>query len=92
MIGLRLLWKVDYRAEAERTREPGSANQPFEARGVKVLRAPEEPLGALMQRLGWDVVFGRHQRGSHLSIADLSTRLQPGDLVTVVGTAQELDE
>jgi putative transport protein len=92
-IGLtQRLWKVDYRAEAERTREPGSANQPLEARVVKVLRAPEEPLGALMQRLGWDVVFGRHQRGDSLSIADLSTRLEPGDLVTVVGPAQELDE
>jgi putative transport protein len=38
------------------------------------------------------VVFGRHQRGRHLDIADLSTRLQPGDLITVVGPAQELDE
>ncbi|OJT18003.1 transporter [Archangium sp. Cb G35] len=92
-IGLtQLLWKVDYSAEAERTPEPGSAHQPLEARVVKVLRAPEEPLGVLMQRLGWDVIFGRHQRGGHLSIADLSTRLQPGDLVTVVGPARELDE
>jgi putative transport protein len=86
------LWKVDYRAEAERTREPGSVNQPLETRVVKVLRASDEPLGVLMQRQGWDVVFGRHQRGGDLRIADLSTRLQPGDLVTVVGPAQELDK
>jgi putative transport protein len=92
-IGLtQRLWKVDYRAEAERTREPGSTHQPLEARVVKVLRAPEEPLGVLMQRLGWDVVFGRHLRNGQLDIADLSTRLQPGDLVTVVGTAPQLDE
>ncbi|HEX8822005.1 MAG TPA: TrkA C-terminal domain-containing protein, partial [Archangium sp.] len=86
------LWKVDYAAEAQRTSEPGSVNEPLETRVVKVLRAPEEALATLMQRHRWDVVFGRHQRGEHLDIADLSTRLEPGDLVTVVGTEQELDE
>lgn len=92
-IGLvQRLWKVDYHAEAQNTREPGSINQPLETRVVKVLRAPEQALGVLMQQNRWDVVFGRHKRGEQLDIADLSTRLEPGDLVTVVGPAGELDE
>jgi putative transport protein len=86
------VWKVDYQAEARRTSEPGSGNEPLETRVVKVLRAHEESLGTLMQRHHWDVVFGRHQRGEEVDIADLSTLLAPGDLLTVVGPTQELDE
>ncbi len=86
------LWKVDYKAEAQRTSEPGSVNEPLETRVVKVLHTHEEALGTLIQRHRWDVVFGRHQRGGDVDIADLSTRLAPGDLVTVVGPTHELDE
>jgi putative transport protein len=92
-IGLmQRLWKVDYPAEAQRTRELGAINEPLEARVVKVLRAPQDTLGTLMQRHGWDVVFGRHQRGEDITVADLSLRLEAGDLVTVVGTASEVAE
>jgi putative transport protein len=89
---MQRLWKVDYPAEAHRTRELGAVNEPLEARVVKVLRPTEETVGTLMQRHGWDVVFGRHQRGENITVADLSLRLEPGDLVTVVGTASEVAE
>jgi putative transport protein len=86
------LWKVDYLAEAQRTREPGAIHEALETCVVKVLRPTEATLGVLMQRHGWDVVFGRHQRGERITVADLSLRLEPGDLVTVVGTAGEVAE
>lgn len=92
-IGLvRWWWKVDYAAEAQQTQEPDSVPQPIDARVVRILHAGAgDTVGTLIQKHGWDVVFGRHQRGELVEVADLSTRLEPGDLVTVVGTAKELD-
>jgi putative transport protein len=83
------VWKVDYQAEARRTSEPGSGNEPLETRVVKVLRAHEELLGALMQRHRWDVVFGRHQWGEEVDIADLSTQLAPGTRPQAAGHPNE---
>lgn len=86
------LWRVDYSAEARSTREPGFSSEPLETKVIKVLHTPNRPLGYLMRKHGWDVAFGRHQRGEQLDIADLDTVVQAGDLLSVVGTAGEIAE
>jgi putative transport protein len=86
------LWRVDYSAEARSNREPGFSNEPLETKVIKVLHTPNRPLGYLMRKHGWDVAFGRHQRGEQLEIADLDTVVLAGDLLSVVGTAGEIAE
>lgn len=87
------LWKVDYAAEARGLRELGAGHQVFQNRTIRVLRreAEREPLQALVERFGWDVVFGRLKRADQLVLVSGSTCLHPNDLVSVIGTSDDLD-
>jgi putative transport protein len=83
------LWKIDYAGEAKGLR--GMGGQLFQNRTIRVLRGEREPLQAMIARFGWDVVFGRLKRADQLVLAGGQTCLQPGDLVSVVGTPDDLD-
>ncbi len=89
---LQRLWKVDYAAEARALPEYNSTNEPVESRticvrqGYGVLNVAE-----LVRAKRWSVVFGRLRRDNKISLVTGHTVLQPGDLVTLVGTQDELD-
>lgn len=87
------IWKVDYTKEAQSTKSPGASNKSLTNRTLRVTRAEcsREIVQELVKRQRLDVVFGRLKRNNHLSLVDAQTRLEPGDLVTVVGTLEELD-
>lgn len=87
------LWKVDYAAEARALRGLGGGGQAFQNRTIRVVRAENtrEPLQALIARFGWEVVFGRLKRADQLVLAGGQTCLLPGDLVSVIGTPEDLD-
>jgi putative transport protein len=89
---MQRLWKIDYAGEARGIRGLG-AGQTYQNRTIRVLReeAARESLQSLVARFGWDVVFGRLQRAGHLALVDGQTYLRPGDLVSVVGTSENLD-
>jgi len=85
------LWKPDLAAEARQLGELGAANEPLEKATVEVT----QDLGILtveelVRGLKLKVIFGRMLRGDRLQIATPETRLEPGDVVTVVGAASEL--
>lgn len=86
------LWRVDYAAEARSLRGFGVSNEPLTNVTVRVTRAEAglAPLGETLRANGWEVIFGRIKRGDHFLLADGEARLEPGDLVTAVGTAEEL--
>ncbi|HET7755199.1 MAG TPA: aspartate:alanine exchanger family transporter [Anaeromyxobacteraceae bacterium] len=87
------LWRVDYAAEARQLRKYGGGNEPILNRTVHVLRRriAGSALGELVREYGWQVQFGRIKRGGRFVLADPDERVQLGDLVTVVGTGEELD-
>jgi putative transport protein len=89
------LWRVDYRREAQELRELGATGKQLQNRTIFVTRpeASEQTIEQLQQRFGWDVIFGRIKRaGKQLALTDSQTRLAVGDLVSVIGSPEDLDQ
>ncbi|MCS7038987.1 MAG: aspartate:alanine exchanger family transporter [Anaerolineae bacterium] len=88
----QLLWRIDYEAEAKTIKDLRATSLRLHNRTLRVTR-PDViglPLAELTARYGWDVVFGRMQHEGKTRLADGSTRFAPGDLVSVIGTEEEI--
>lgn len=89
----RRRWRVDDAADAKGLGEAAAAGTRLESRTIRVTRA--EAAGRTIRELiaahKWDVVFGRLKRGGRLSLARRDSRLAVDDLVSVVGTREDLD-
>lgn len=88
------LWKVDYDAEARHLRDLAPTTKTLQSRTVRVTQpeATAEPVAGFVRRLGYDVFVGRvRRRNGDLFLADAATRLDVGDLVTVVGAPDVMD-
>jgi len=88
------LWKVDFAREAATQREVPAPNRPLESRTIRVTRpeAAGASIGALVQQHGWDIVFGRHRHEAGLDPVTGSSTLAVGDLLTVVGRVEDLEQ
>ena len=91
---LQRLWKIDYGAEAKQLRGYGVATEPLHNITIQVTRpeATGEPVENLRRQNRWDVIFGRIRHGDSVILADPHSCFHPGDLVTAVGTAEELEK
>jgi putative transport protein len=87
------LFKVDYRAEAEKLRDLYNMDQRLSNRTICVTNpaVTDETIKSLATRHGWDVLFGRMRRAGQLSLATGQTRFMVGDLVTLIGSPEDLD-
>lgn len=85
------LWRTDYAREARDLKGLGGGD-PLTNVTIRVTRPDVAGLAIrdLMAQNPWKVVFGRLKRGARLVVAGQATELQPGDLLTVVGTPEEL--
>ena len=86
------VWKPDLAAESAKLAELGAGNEPISSAAILV----QNDMGALgaeelVRGLRWRVIFGRMKRGGEISLVAPETRLEPGDVVTVVGTQAEID-
>lgn len=86
------VWKIDFAAEARRLPEYNSGIDPIDSRTICVQYEMDQTIAELVRRNQWNVVFGRLRRDGEIRLVNGNTRLQPGDLVTLVGTQEELDE
>jgi putative transport protein len=90
------LWKVDYAAEARHVADAPRAaiHRPLRNRTIRVTRpaVSQQSIQALSREQGWDVVFGRVRRNGQLALADGQMHLEAGDVVTVVGTPDDLEK
>lgn len=80
----RRAWARDLRA----SRRTAS----LEVRSVRVLEpgACELPVGELVRRRGWRVLFARRRRGEHVDVVHEDEPLAVGDLVTLVAERDDL--
>ncbi|MEP7355857.1 MAG: aspartate:alanine exchanger family transporter [Anaerolineales bacterium] len=89
------LWKINYAAEAKLVRDAPAAaiHRLLQNCTIRVTRAAVsgQSIRELCAAQGWDVVFGRVRRAGHVTVADEQMQLQAGDLVTIVGTADDLE-
>ncbi len=90
---LKRAWKVDFAAEARQLQTLGGTSRHLESRTIQVTRREPvtETLQELTRRCGWDVNFGRLKREGKLSLAAAEVRLVPGDLVSLVGSPEDVD-
>jgi len=85
------LWGRSEHAERDRLEAMGVVTAQPETRSVLVTRGGEPlHLDALRRQHAWQVVFGRVQRAAQTHIVDSTTTVQPGDVVTVVGSPVEI--
>jgi putative transport protein len=86
------IWKIDYAREAQSLRSLGALKGQLPSATVRVTRvdAGGRTVGEMVQAEGWGVIFGRLSRGGHASLVQGETRFQPGDLVTMVGSSEDL--
>jgi putative transport protein len=90
---VRHLWQVDYAAEARTLCELGVTNVRLQNRTIRVTQpeATGESIHDLLKKHAWKVVFGRMKHADQLSLANGLTHLAVGDLVSVIGTPEDLE-
>lgn len=91
---LQRVWRVNYTSEAQSLRDLGAVGQKLVNRTVRITR-PEISLltvDELLRAKQWRVIFGRTLRNGQMTLVDGVTRLQQGDLVSLIGTEEEIAE
>lgn len=84
-------WRIDFAREEAILRETPLTHQKLRCRTIGISWNGTQFLGDLATSHGWNVSFGRVKRGGELFLATANVRLQPGDLLTVVGSEEVLD-
>ncbi|MEO7909539.1 MAG: aspartate:alanine exchanger family transporter [Roseiflexaceae bacterium] len=89
----RRIWRVDYAAEAEQLRAQGLISDRLQRRTIRVTQAAvvRQPIAQLSRIHKWDVVFGRVMHQQQLALATGQTSLETNDLVTAIGTTENLE-
>lgn len=91
LILVKKLFKVDYAAEAASLPNTLTGMQEVKSETVRVTSASNHLIRDIVHQVpGARVVFGRVHRNGTTIIPQGETELQNGDLVTVVGTADDL--
>lgn len=91
---LQRVWKVNYKDEARDLKEYGVSTEALHNRSILVKNAEaiDRSLEAMSRNCGWDVIFGRMKRNEQISLASGDTLLHVGDLVSCVGSLDQLEE
>lgn len=86
------LWKVNYAKEAHSLPD-SDLGEGLKNYTVKVTRpeATQIAIEQLVLRQEWDVIFGRLQHGGNLSLSGAQSQFELGDLVSVIGSLEELE-
>ena len=82
------LFRVDYAAEAQAQKELGGAHEELLAVTIRVTRAHDVPVHALLHARGLRGLVGRVLRGGELFLATPETVVLPGDLVNVIADGE----
>jgi putative transport protein len=90
---MRAVWKINYREDAQRVRDMFPVEQEIYNRTVyltnqSVLNVPLHELGPHKE---WNVIFGRIKQGDTIELATRDTVLHAGDLLSVIGTPENVD-
>lgn len=86
-------WRIDYRRESDRVRDGEGASRGLENRTILVTNsaAAQAPIVSLAQEHQWNIMFGRVRHKDRLGLVNTETRVVPGDFISVIGPAENLD-
>lgn len=87
------LFRIDYTAEARSLRGMTGVSEEITSWTIRVTNeaAIGHTVPGLVASHGFKVVFGRMMRNEHASVVGIDCTLQEGDLLTAVGTEEELE-
>jgi putative transport protein len=90
---MQRIWRIDYKRDAERVRDMFPIEQEIYNRTVRVMNpaAIGASLRNLSRQRGWRVVFGRVKHGDKVELAIDDRILHEGDLISVIGTPEDVD-
>jgi putative transport protein len=88
------IWRISFASEAKELRALGASTEPLKNCTILVNHVDvccAKAIDLVRHEQGWDVIFGRLKRGDEFHLVTPEESLQAGDLITVVGVAEELD-
>jgi putative transport protein len=90
---MQRLWKIDYRADAERMRSVFPVEQEIYNRTVRVTQRDiiGQQVREFMRNAQRRVILGRMKRGDALMLMTGDVILEGGDLISVVGAPEDVD-
>ena len=89
------IWRINFASEAKQLRALGAPTEPLKNCTILVTKSEvccSRPLDDVRHQQEWDVIFGRVKRGGQFQLATPEERLEVGDLITVVGSAEEIEK
>jgi hypothetical protein len=89
------IWQTCAQVQARlerRLRDLGASAEQLLNCTVRVTRCDVEqvPIGELARRCAWRVIFVRRKHGGAIALVDRSTRPAVGDLISMIGTAEDI--
>ena len=89
---VRTVWRIDWQQEATALEALGISHRPLLNRTIRVTRpdVTATPMAAVVDGRPWNVTLGRVRHAGHLRLADGHTRLELGDLVSVIGPERDV--
>ncbi|NTV62567.1 MAG: transporter [Oscillochloris sp.] len=91
---LQRVWKIDYAAEARANRDLGTPSEKLVNRTIRITQPSlaGATVSEIITRTKWDIVFGRLQHNGNVGLATSASRLELGDLVSIVGDIEEVEK
>lgn len=86
---LSKVFKIDHDKEAE---DAGVALQKLETHRIKVTKENLPSVTSMPHRFGLDIIVSRIEHNGELFLPEPHDKVDPGDIVSVVGTAEELEK
>ena len=90
---MQRVWRINYKQDADQVRDMFPVEQELYNRTVRVTNPAfvGRPLRDMSGRQAWRVLFGRLRHGDTIELASGDSLLQLGDLVSVIGTPEDVD-
>jgi putative transport protein len=87
------VFRIDYKTEAKSLRQFNVIEQDLYSATVQITNpaAVDVPVSELFHKHNWDVVLSRVKHGGELTLATGDSTFTAGDLVSLVGTPEEVD-
>jgi putative transport protein len=87
------IFRIDYALEATRATDVGQPPERLVNRTILITHdaGTSVPIRQLVAQYDWNVVFGRLRHDDSLGLVTAETRLAHGDLVSVIGTPEDVE-
>lgn len=94
IIVMEKVLKIDYEKEKESLKKEYPLGTKLKRTAVEITNAEFEnkSLRDLQKQYDWDLAFGRFSRGEQTDLIHWNTSFQVGDIITIIGTQETLDQ